>query len=111
MIDLAALVVLAIVAFCAFSVAMVLLKAILWIVLLPLRFVFNLLLLPLLILKALIGGLMLLVAGPILLLALLAGLVAMAAALVAPLLPLLFVAFVVWFLVRATSKPAIATRS
>jgi hypothetical protein len=72
--------------------------------------VLNFLLLPLLLLKALIGGLVLLVAGPILLVAMLAGLVAVGVAVAVPLLPLLFVAFVVWFIVRATSSTAVATR-
>ena len=50
-----------------------------------------------------IGGLVLLIAAPILAIALVAGLVAVAVAVVAPLLPLLFIAFVVWFVLRASS--------
>ena len=83
----------------------------LWVVLLPLRLLFGLLLLPFLLLKVVgmaIGGLLLLIAGPILAIALVAGLVAVAVAVVAPLLPLLFIAFVVWFVIRASSPQAIA---
>jgi hypothetical protein len=55
-----------------------------------------------------LGGLLLLIAAPVIAVALLAGLVAMAVALVAPLLPLLFIACVVWFVLRASSSHAIA---
>ena len=83
----------------------------LWTLLLPIRLLFGLLLLPFLLLKVVgmaIGGLVLLVAAPVLAIALLAGLVAVAVAVVAPLLPLLFIAFVVWFVLRASSSQAIA---
>ncbi len=110
MIEVTALVVLAMLGVAMFAAVLVLLKVLLWTVLLPLRLLLHVLLLPLLLLKALIGGLVLLVVGPVVFIAAVAGTLALAAALITPLLPLLFVAFVIWFLVRAGSKPAALTR-
>ncbi len=110
MIEMAALVVLAILGVAMFAAVLVLLKLVLWTVLLPLRLLLHVLLLPLLLLKALIGGLLLLVIGPVVFIAALAGTLALAAAILTPLLPLIFIAFVIWFLVRAGSKPAALTR-
>jgi hypothetical protein len=53
---------------------------------------------------ALAGGLMLLVAGPVVAVALIAA----AVVAVLPFLPLLFIAFVVWFVLRASGSQAIA---
>jgi hypothetical protein len=111
MIELAALAVLAVTAWVLFSLALVIVKIVLWTILLPIRLLFGLLILPLLLLKLVgmaFGGLALLIAGPIVAIALLAGLAAVAVAVIAPLLPFLFVAFVVWFVVRASSSQAIA---
>lgn len=108
MIEILALTVLAGIVFAVFAISLILLKMVLWIVLLPIRLLLGIILLPLLLFKAIGGGILLLVLGPIVALALVAGAVAVAAALVVPLLPLLFVAFVVWLLVRASGRPALA---
>ena len=76
-------------------------KALLWIVLLPFRLLFwavaGLLFIPFLLLKALIGGLFMLLALPVLILA---ALVAALVAILVPLLPLLLLFGLIWFLVR-----------
>lgn len=93
----------------------VILKAVLWVVLLPFRLLFwglgALLVLPILLFKLLcflFGGILLLLALPIIVVSLLAA--AAAAALLVPLLPLLLVALVaavIWLLVRP--EPAAGT--
>ena len=78
-------------------------KAVVWLVLFPLRLIFGILLLPLILLKALLGGLFMTVfaiVGVVLALA-------FAAVLAVPLVPLLAVAFLVWLLLRAGSRPAL----
>jgi hypothetical protein len=87
MIELTALAVLAVTVaaiVATVAVVMVMLKAILWIVLLPFRLLFGLILLPLVLLKVVVGGLLLVVVGPIVALALIAGVVAVGAVLVLP---------------------------
>jgi hypothetical protein len=77
-------------------------------VLLPLRIVFGLLFLPLLlVIKLIVGTVLFFVVGPIVLLATLVSIVAAVIGLIVPLLPLVFIGFVVWLLVRA-SRPAVA---
>ena len=71
-------------------------------VLLPFGFSCTILL-PLLLLKALFGGLLLLVLVPVLAIGLFAGFVALVATLIVPVLPLLFIVLVVWVILR--SKP------
>ena len=114
MIELALLTLMAGTVIAVVALSLVFVKALLWIVLLPVRFVFGvffgLLMLPFLLLKTVIGGILMVVLGPLMLIALLAGLAALAAALIVPLLPLLFVAFVVWFVVRASQRPAVIPR-
>lgn len=68
----------------------------------------RLILLPLFLLKWLIGGVVLLVLGPVLILAGLLVLAALAAAFALPFLPLFLVVALVWLLVRATRRPLIA---
>jgi hypothetical protein len=75
--------------------------------LLPFRLLFSLLFLPLLILKVVIGGLLMIVLAPILIIAAVVGLLALVAAVAVPLLPLLAIGLIVWLLVRAT-RPALA---
>jgi hypothetical protein len=89
---------LAAVAFVVFAVVMVLVavfKTLLWLVLLPLRLVLSVLLLPLLFLKALIGGLLVIVLSPILVIGLAIAAITTIVAIAVPLLPVLLVAFVV----------------
>jgi hypothetical protein len=93
-----------------FAAGLVLLKTIVWMIVLPLRIAFSVLLLPLLLLKTLVGGLVLLVIGPIVLVAILAGVLSVGAVLLAPLLPLALLAVVIWLIVRATSKTPAVTR-
>jgi hypothetical protein len=82
----------------------VILKAVLWVVLLPVRLLFwglgALLFLPLLLFKFLFGGLLLILALPIIVVSLVAAAAAAAAALLVPHLPLLLRAAVIWLLVR-----------
>jgi len=74
-------------------------KALLWIVLWPLRLLvqilFGILLLPLLLLKLLFGGLFFLLMLPLLIVGV-------------PLFPLLCIAFVVWVVMRSSRSTAIA---
>ena len=83
-------------------------KALLWIVLWPLRLlfqiVFGILLLPLLVLKLLVGGLFLLLMLPLLIVGVVAGVIGLAV----PLFPLLCIAFVVWVVMRSSRSTAIA---
>ena len=83
-------------------------KALLWIVLWPLRLVFQIvfgvLLLPLLVLKVLFGGLFLLLMLPLLIVGVVAGVIGLAV----PLFPLLCIAFVVWVVMRSSRTTAIA---
>jgi hypothetical protein len=108
MIELAFLALLATILFAVAMAGLVLLKVVVWIVLLPFRLLFGLLILPLLLVKALAGAVALILMGPILLVTLLAGAVAAAVALLVPLLPLIVVGALIWFLVRASQRPAIA---
>jgi hypothetical protein len=80
------------------------LKAILWLVLLPVRLVFwtlgTLLLLPLLLIKLLVGGVIFLLALPILVVVFAVVAVAVATAVIVPAIPLVFLIALVWYLVR-----------
>ena len=89
--------------FAVVALVLAAIKALLWLVLLPLRLLLYVILLPLLFLKAIFGGLSLLVFGPVLAIAFFAGFVALAATLIVPVLPLLFIVLVVWVILR--SKP------
>ena len=106
MIELAVLACAAVAVFAVGMLVLAALKVALWIILLPLRLLVGIILLPLLVLKALFGGILLLVAGPVLVIAAVAALVALAAALVVPLLPVLLVIFVVWLVLRSRQVPA-----
>jgi hypothetical protein len=61
-------------------------------------------------LKAIVGGLALLVAGPVLVIALVAAAIALTVAFVIPLLPLFLLVFVVWLVLRSTSRPTAIAR-
>jgi len=72
------------------------------------RTALRLVLLPLLLIKWIVIGIVMLVVGPILLLIGLAGFLAVALGLALPLLPLIAVAALIWFLVRANRRrPAV----
>ncbi len=68
----------------------------------------RLILLPLLLVKWIVMALVMLVAGPILFVAGLVAVVVMGLAVAIPLLPFAAVAALVWLLVRATRRPAVA---
>lgn len=68
----------------------------------------RLILLPLFLIKWLIGGVLLLVLGPVLILAGLLVLAILTAAFALPFLPLFLVIGLVWLLVRASRRPIIA---
>lgn len=82
-------------------------KAVLWLVLLPFRLLFGLLfgvlVLPFVLLKLILGALLLLVVGPVLVIAFLAAAVAAVAAIAVPLFPLLCIGFVIWVVLRGSS--------
>lgn len=84
---------------------LVVLKALVWLVLLPFRLIGWMLLLPLLLFKAVLGGLVGVAIVPFVAAA---GLVALAVAVVLPLLPLLLLAAVVWGVFAVLSRPAAA---
>ena len=112
MLEIAALTILVLLAWGALALGVFLLKALLWLVLLPVRLVAYALIVPLFfLLKFLLGGVLLLVIGPIVALAAVATFVALAAALVVPLLPLAFVAFIIWFVVRLAKAEPSPTRA
>lgn len=85
------------------SLALVL-KAVLWVVLLPVRLLFwilgALLFLPWLLLKAAAGGLLFLLAVPLLLVGAVIAAVVLAAAVLLPAIPLVFLAALVYYLLR-----------
>ncbi len=89
------------------GIALVALKILVWTILLPVRLLFRLIFLPLLLLKAVAGGLALVLLGPILAILILAGVVAAAAAVIVPLLPLFLLGVIVWLIVRTPSRPAL----
>lgn len=82
-------------------------KALFWLILLPFRLILGLILLPLLLLKFVVGGILLLAVGPIVVIAAVVGFIALVAALLAPLLPLAILVGLVWLVVRA-ARPAVA---
>jgi len=96
MIALLVLLIVGVALFAAFLGAAVL-KGLFWLVLLPFRLLFALLLLPFLLLKAIVAGLLFLIAGP--LLAIVAAIV-VTALLAIPLAPVLLVLFAIWLLAR-----------
>ena len=82
-------------------------KAILWILLLPFRLLSGLVFLPMLVLQGVVGGLLLVILAPIVLVVIVAGILAAVAAVLVPLLPLAVLVLLVYLLVRA-SRPALA---
>jgi hypothetical protein len=108
MIELVALTFLLLAVFAVVTLGLAVLKIVLWTVLLPLRLLFNLLLVPLLLIKALVGGLALFVVGPIVGVVLLGATLIAAIAVFAPLLPFLFIGCILWMVLRAARGPALA---
>ncbi len=104
MIELGALMLFGVVIVAVIVAFAAVMKAIFWIVLLPVRLVFwalgAVLLLPLLLLKLLFGGLMALVAVPFVLLGLIVGAIALIFGVLIPALPLILLAALLWYLVR-----------
>ena len=104
MIELGALLLFGVAMVCLVLTAGLILKAMLWLVLLPVRLVFwtigTLLLLPLLLIKLLAGGVIFLIALPILVVVFAVVAVAMATAVLVPAIPLILLIALVWYLVR-----------
>lgn len=104
MIELGALVLFGIVIVAVIAAFAMIVKALFWVVLLPFRLVFwllgALLMLPLLLVKALFGGLMALLALPLALLGLAAAAIALVFGVLIPAIPLIFLAALFWYLVR-----------
>ena len=112
MVDIAGLTILVLIAWGALALGLILLKAMLWLVFLPIRLLFYALLLPLFfVLKAALGGVLLLVLAPLLAIAALLTLVAAVVAIAVPLLPLVLVAFVIWFVARLMRAAPSPTRA
>jgi hypothetical protein len=72
------------------------------------HFAVRLILLPLLLLKFIIGGIVMLVVGPIVLVIGIVAFVAAALVLAVPLLPLLALAAIAWLIVKANRRPVAA---
>lgn len=102
MLEVAALTVLVLLTWGAVTVAFVALKAVLWLLVLPLRFLFLVVLLPLFAVKAVIGGVLLAVVAPLLAIAAVVGVVGFASAVAVPVLPLLLIGLAVWMVVRVS---------
>ena len=112
MVDIAGLTILVLIAWGALALGLILLKAMLWLVFLPIRLLFYALLLPLyFVLKAAHGGVLLVVLAPLLANAALLTLVAAVVAIAVPLLPLVLVAFVIWFVARLMRAAPSPTRA
>jgi len=97
-----ALLVLAVVgtALIAAFVGAAVLRGLFWLVLLPLRLLFALLFIPILLIKAILGGLMFLVVGPVFAVLAIVAAVVLSIVLAIPLAPVLLVLFAVWMLSR-----------
>lgn len=109
MLEVAALTVLVLLAWGVVSVAFIAIKALLWLLLLPLRFVFGIVVLPFILLKMLIGAIVLTVLGPVLAIIAVVGALALAAAMMIPLLPLLVAGVALWVIVRVSRGDASPT--
>jgi hypothetical protein len=92
--------------FLAVALIFVVVRALLWLVLLPLKIIFALLFLPLLLIKALVGGLLFLVVGPLFAFASIVGAIVLAAVFALPLAPILLLLFVIWLVARER-RPAL----
>ena len=105
-------------AFVVFGIAMVVLtivfaslvKALVWVLLLPVRLIFwlvgSVLVLPLFVLKAVVGSFLMLVALPVVLIAVMA---TVAAALLIPIVPVALLLALIWYLLRP--QPGALVRS
>jgi hypothetical protein len=96
-------------ALCVLALAIVglVLRVLFWLILLPLRLVFGLLFLPLLLIKLVVGGLLLLIVGPLFGFASIVAAIVLAAALALPLAPVLLLLFAMWMVTRSR-RPAVA---
>lgn len=110
MIALAGLTILMVLIGGALAAGLVLVKAVVWLVVLPFRLLFYVLLLPLVLIKVVLAGLLMLVVAPVLVIAAVLGALAVAAAILVPLLPLAFIGFAIWMVVRLSrGAPATTT--
>ncbi|NUR55707.1 MAG: hypothetical protein HOQ29_14775 [Acidobacteria bacterium] len=80
----------------------------LFVVLTVIRFVVRLILLPLLLIKWILGTIAMLIVGPVLFLVGVVLAIVIGAVLFVPLLPLLIVGGLVWLLVKPARRPAVA---
>ncbi|MEO7275575.1 MAG: hypothetical protein ABI211_26625 [Vicinamibacterales bacterium] len=97
-----ALLVLAVVGVALFAgfIGAAVLRTVLWLVCLPFRLLFALLLLPFLLIKAIVSGLLFLVAGPIVTALAIVAAIILAAALAVPLAPVLLILVALWLFAR-----------
>jgi hypothetical protein len=107
MIELLALTFVLLAVFAVSTVAIAALKLVIWTVLLPVRGLFHVVLLPFLLLKVVLGGLVFLVLGPILTVIIVGAALIAAVALIAPLLPVILVGLLLWAAVRAAQPTAL----
>ena len=112
MIELTVLAIVGVTLFAVFvGIAMiaVVARTLFWLVLLPLRIVFALLFLPLLLVKAVLGLLLFVIAGPLLAVVSIVGAVVLAAMFALPLAPILLLLFVAWMVSRPR-RPGLVVR-
>jgi len=81
-------------------------RGLFWLVLLPLKIIFAVLLLPLLLLKVILGGLLFVIGGPLFAFASIVAAIVLAATLALPLAPVLLLLFVAWMVTRSR-RPAL----
>lgn len=108
MLELGAIILIVLVVWAIVVAGVMMLKSLVALLFLPIRLILSIVLLPVLLLKALIGGILMLVVLPIAAIAAVVGFIALALALAVPLLPLAFIGLVIWFVLRAARPPAIA---
>jgi len=97
-----ALMVLAVVGVTLFALVLgaAVLRGLVWLVMLPLRLLFGLLFIPFLLIKAIVAGLMFLVAGPLVALLAVVAAVVLAMLVAIPLAPVLLLLGVIWLVTR-----------
>ena len=104
MFELGALLVLGMTALFLLLAAAAIVKAVLWVVLLPIRLMFwvigGLILLPLLLLKLLAGVVILLISLPVIVVSIIAAFAALVLGVVLPLVPFVLLCVALWYLLR-----------
>jgi hypothetical protein len=104
MIELGALVLLGLLGLAVLCAVSVIVKAVLWVALLPFRLVLwlvgGLLLLPFLLFKFLLAGIIFVISLPVIIISMIAAAAAFVAAMLLPLAPVVLLVALIWYLVR-----------